>query len=72
MRQELEFLSVEPKNGIREHTDTHGSKQIGFITGRKYKALSIDTEPVKSPPRWDLKQFLHPFLNHFIISNQSI
>jgi hypothetical protein len=31
MRQESEFLSTEPKNGIQEHLNTHGSKQIGFI-----------------------------------------
>ena len=31
LRWESEFLSAELKNGIHEHSDTHGSKWIGFI-----------------------------------------
>ena len=40
LRREPEFLSTELKNGIREHTDTHGSKQIGFIKEEESTKLS--------------------------------
>ena len=46
---------MEPKNGIHKRPNTHGSKQIGFIAGRKYKPLSIDTERGKESPRVGLK-----------------
>jgi len=62
VRQELEFLSVEPKNGIHKHPNTHGSKQIGFITGTKYKALSIDTERGKESFKVGLKAVFTSFL----------
>ena len=40
LRWECEFLSEEMKNGIHGHTNTHGSKQIGFIKEEESTKLS--------------------------------
>ena len=44
MKWKSEFLFAKPKNELCKHTNTHGSRQTGFISERKYKAFSIDTE----------------------------
>lgn len=40
MKQESEFLFVEPKNELQEHTKTHDSKRIGFIKEMESTKLS--------------------------------
>ena len=40
LRWESEFLSAELKNGIHEHTNTHGSKQIASIKEEESTKLS--------------------------------
>ena len=40
VRRESKFLSAEPKNGINEQANTHGSKQIGFIIEEESTKLS--------------------------------
>ena len=43
MRWESEFLSMELKNGIHEHANTHGSKQTGFIKDEASTKLLAQT-----------------------------
>ena len=40
LRQESKFLSVEPKNGIHEHKNNHGSKPMEFIIEKESTKLS--------------------------------
>ena len=40
MKWESEFLFTEPKNELHEHTDTRGSKWIGFIKEKESTNLS--------------------------------
>ena len=40
MKWDSEFLFAEPNNELHEHTDTHGSKWIGFIEEKESIKLS--------------------------------
>ena len=40
LRWESKFLLAEPKNGIHEHANTNGSKQIGFIKEEESRMFS--------------------------------
>ena len=43
LRGESEFLSMEPKNGIQEHTNTQRSKRIEFIKEEESTKPSVYT-----------------------------